>query len=390
MTLAGKAAIVTGAGSGFGEGIARLFAAEGAKVLVADLVGQQAHRVTGAIRDAGGEARACVGDVSQRADFQRMVDETLAAFGRLDVVVNNAGTTHRNTPMLEVDEATYDRVFAVNVKSIYWSAICAVPVLRRQGGGSIINIASTAGLRPRPGPHLVQRQQGCGGDHLQVDGGRAGARQHPGQRDLPGDRRDRPDLDLHGRRHAGAAREVRRLDPARPDEPARGHRRRGAVSGVRSGRLPDRHGARGRRRPLHLRETGMSDPTMRAVVLDGFGGPEVMRLDEVPRPRPGPGQVLIRVAATSVNRADLQQRSGNYAPPPGESEILGLEVAGVIAQLGGGVTGWQVGDRVMTLVGGGGYAEYATAPASTLMPVPGRASIWCAPPASPRCSSRRT
>jgi NADPH:quinone reductase len=114
----------------------------------------------------------------------------------------------------------------------------------------------------------------------------------------------------------------------------------------------------------------MTDMTMRAVVLDGFGGPEVMRLDEVPRPRPGPGQVLIRVAATSVNRADLQQRSGNYAPPPGESEVLGLEVAGVISELGDGVAHWQVGDRVMTLVGGGGYAAYATAPASTLMPVP--------------------
>jgi NADPH:quinone reductase len=110
--------------------------------------------------------------------------------------------------------------------------------------------------------------------------------------------------------------------------------------------------------------------TMRAVVLDGFGGPEVMRLDELPRPRPAPGQVLIRVAATSVNRADLQQRSGNYAPPPGESEVLGLEVAGLIDELGEGVAGWHLGDRVMTLVGGGGYAEYATAPASTLLPVP--------------------
>jgi putative PIG3 family NAD(P)H quinone oxidoreductase len=109
---------------------------------------------------------------------------------------------------------------------------------------------------------------------------------------------------------------------------------------------------------------------MRAVVLDGFGGPEMMRLGEVPRPKAGPRQVLIRVAATSVNRADLQQRTGNYAPPPGESEILGLEVAGLIEALGDGVSGWQVGDRVMTLVGGGGYAEYATAAASTLMPVP--------------------
>jgi putative PIG3 family NAD(P)H quinone oxidoreductase len=110
---------------------------------------------------------------------------------------------------------------------------------------------------------------------------------------------------------------------------------------------------------------------MRAVVLDGFGGPEVMRLDQVARPQPGSGHVLIRVAATSVNRADLQQRTGNYAPPPGESEILGLEVAGVIEALGEGVSGWQEGQRVMTLVGGGGYAEYATAAASTLLPVPG-------------------
>jgi putative PIG3 family NAD(P)H quinone oxidoreductase len=109
---------------------------------------------------------------------------------------------------------------------------------------------------------------------------------------------------------------------------------------------------------------------MRAIVTDGFGGPEVLRLDDAPRPRPGPDQVLIRVAATSVNRADLHQRAGNYAPPPGESEILGLEVAGRIEELGEGVTGWRVGDRVMSLVGGGGYAEYATAPASTLMPVP--------------------
>jgi NADPH:quinone reductase len=110
--------------------------------------------------------------------------------------------------------------------------------------------------------------------------------------------------------------------------------------------------------------------TMRAVVMEGFGGPEVLRLGDAPRRRPGPGQVLVRVAATSVNRADLQQRAGNYPPPPGESEILGLEVAGVIAELGPGVTGWRAGDRVMTLVGGGGYADHALAPASTLLPVP--------------------
>jgi putative PIG3 family NAD(P)H quinone oxidoreductase len=115
----------------------------------------------------------------------------------------------------------------------------------------------------------------------------------------------------------------------------------------------------------------MMAPMMRAVLLDGFGGPEVLRLGDAARPRPAPGQVLIRVAATSVNRADLHQRAGNYPPPPGESEILGLEVAGLIEELGADVAGWRTGDRVMTLVGGGGYAEYALAPASTLMPVPG-------------------
>jgi putative PIG3 family NAD(P)H quinone oxidoreductase len=114
----------------------------------------------------------------------------------------------------------------------------------------------------------------------------------------------------------------------------------------------------------------MAEATMRAVLMDGFGGPEVLRIGQAPRPRPGPDQVLIKVAATSVNRADTQQRAGNYPPPPGESEILGLEVAGVIEEVGEQVTGWRQGDRVMTLVGGGGYAAYAAAPASTLMPVP--------------------
>jgi 3-oxoacyl-[acyl-carrier protein] reductase len=148
MRLDGKVAIVTGGGLGFGEGIAKLFAAEGAKVLVADIDGARAERVAGAI---GGAARASVADVAKGPDFARMVEEAQAAFGRLDIVVNNAGTTHRNQPLLEVDEATYDRVFAVNVKSIYWSVQHALPVFRRQGGGCFVNIASTAGLRPRPG-----------------------------------------------------------------------------------------------------------------------------------------------------------------------------------------------------------------------------------------------
>jgi 3-oxoacyl-[acyl-carrier protein] reductase len=138
---------VTGAASGFGEGIARRFAAEGARVVVADLSLDGAKRLAAEI---GGVAVG--GDVSKGADVAAIVQAAQREFGGLDVVVNNAGTTHRNRPMLEVDEATFDRVYAVNVKSIYWMAQAAIPVLRQQGrGGSIINIGSTAGISPRPG-----------------------------------------------------------------------------------------------------------------------------------------------------------------------------------------------------------------------------------------------
>jgi putative PIG3 family NAD(P)H quinone oxidoreductase len=109
---------------------------------------------------------------------------------------------------------------------------------------------------------------------------------------------------------------------------------------------------------------------MKAVLLSGFGGLDVLKVGEAERPRPGEGQVLVKVVATSINRPDLVQREGKYPPPPGDSEILGLEVAGTIAELGPGVTGWKAGDRVMSLVGGGGYAEYAVAYASHLMRIP--------------------
>ena len=109
---------------------------------------------------------------------------------------------------------------------------------------------------------------------------------------------------------------------------------------------------------------------MKAVLLNGFGGLDVLTVGEVAKPTPAENQVLVRVMATSVNRPDLVQREGKYPPPPGDSEILGLEVAGVIEELGPGVTGWQKGDRVISLVGGGGYAEYAVAYASHLMRIP--------------------
>jgi NADPH2:quinone reductase len=114
---------------------------------------------------------------------------------------------------------------------------------------------------------------------------------------------------------------------------------------------------------------------MKAVLLSGFGGLDVLRIGEAERPRPGEGQVLVKTVATSINRPDLVQREGKYPPPPGDSAILGLEAAGTVAELGPGVAGWKVGDRVMSLVGGGGYAEYAVAYASHLMRIPASMSL---------------
>ena len=151
MRLAGKVALVTGAGSGFGKGIAELFAAEGARVVAADLNGAAVEQVAAAIATNGGEVVPVTGDVSRSHDVAAMVAGAVDSYGRLDIVVNNAGTTHRNRPMLEVDEDEFQRVFDVNVKSIYLSARHAVPVFRRLGGGVMVNIASTAGVRPRPG-----------------------------------------------------------------------------------------------------------------------------------------------------------------------------------------------------------------------------------------------
>ena len=151
MRLTGKTAIVTGGGSGFGEGIAKTYAREGANVVVNDLNGPAAERVASEIALAGGKAIAVAGNVAQREDWQKLREAALEDFGSVQIVVNNAGTTHRNKPVLEVTEAEFDRVYAVNVKSIYWSVQEFVPYFREQGGGSFINIASTAGVRPRPG-----------------------------------------------------------------------------------------------------------------------------------------------------------------------------------------------------------------------------------------------
>jgi 3-oxoacyl-[acyl-carrier protein] reductase len=148
MRLANKIALITGAGSGFGEGIARTFAREGAKVVIADINEKAARDVAAAI---GRDAIAVRTDVSRRADVDAAVQTALSAFGRLDILVNNAGINFSRAPLTEVTEEQFDRIFAVNVKSIYLFAQAVVPHFRRQGGGVIINIGSTAGLRPRPG-----------------------------------------------------------------------------------------------------------------------------------------------------------------------------------------------------------------------------------------------
>ena len=148
MRLKDKTAIVTSAGSGFGKGIAMRFAKEGARVGVVDINAEAAREVASQI---GNSAFAMEADVSIEGDVSRMVQEALDRWGQLDILVNNAGTTHRNQPMTEVTEEEYERIFAVNVKSVYLSAKHIVPVMKKQGFGVILNVASTAGVRPRPG-----------------------------------------------------------------------------------------------------------------------------------------------------------------------------------------------------------------------------------------------
>lgn len=148
MRLADKVAIVTGAASGFGRAIAEAFAAEGARVMVADLNTPGAAAVASAI---GVAALPFTCDVSCKEDVEAMVSTSVQVFGGVDILVNNAGFTHRNQPMLDVSEAEFDRIFAVNVKSIYLTALAVVPRMEARGGGTILNIASTAGVRPRPG-----------------------------------------------------------------------------------------------------------------------------------------------------------------------------------------------------------------------------------------------
>jgi 3-oxoacyl-[acyl-carrier protein] reductase len=159
MDLKEKVAIVTGAGSGFGEAIARAFSAEGALVALLDLRADAANRVVADLPK--GRAIAIATDVSSGDAVRSAVLEANRMWHSPSVVVNNAGFTHKNRSCLEVDEATFDRVFAVNVKSIFHMVQAIVPAMRDQGGGVIINIGSTAGIRPRPGLSWYNASKGA-------------------------------------------------------------------------------------------------------------------------------------------------------------------------------------------------------------------------------------
>jgi len=158
MRLEGKTALVTGAGSGIGKCIAETYVREGARVAVVDIDAAAAKNVA---RTIGNNAIALRCDVSKKADVEGAVNETLAAYGALDILVNNAGATHVNKPMLEIDEAEFDRIYAVNVKGVFFGCQAVVPVFRKAGGGVIINIGSTAGLRPRPGLSAYNATKGA-------------------------------------------------------------------------------------------------------------------------------------------------------------------------------------------------------------------------------------
>jgi 3-oxoacyl-[acyl-carrier protein] reductase len=151
MSLGTKTAAVTGAGSGMGRATARLFAERGADVAVIDIDGEAAEETVSLIGEDGGSAIALTADSSEAADVEAFVERTVSAFGGIDVLHNNAGIPQESTPVEDVTEATWDRIQAVNLKSTFLGAKYAVPQMRADGGGVILNTASTAGIRPRTG-----------------------------------------------------------------------------------------------------------------------------------------------------------------------------------------------------------------------------------------------
>jgi 3-oxoacyl-[acyl-carrier protein] reductase len=161
MKLTGKVALVTGAGSGIGRATAILFAREGARVAVVDVREDAAKATAQEIEHAGGQALAFRADVSRAADNQAAVEQTVARWGRLDVFYANAGVPERPTPVEEVDEATFDRIMAVNVKGPFLGAKYAAPVMKKQRSGVILITGSTSAIRPRPGVQSYSASKGA-------------------------------------------------------------------------------------------------------------------------------------------------------------------------------------------------------------------------------------
>lgn len=157
MKLNGKTAIVTGAASGFGTGIAAKFIVEGARVLVADINGTGAEA---AAKSLGENAIACQVDVGSAASINAMAELAINTYGKLDILVNNAGVTHLPMPMETVTEDDFDRVYNVNIKSIYLAAKAFVPHMKANGAGAILNVASTAGVSPRPNLNWYNASKG--------------------------------------------------------------------------------------------------------------------------------------------------------------------------------------------------------------------------------------
>ncbi len=148
--LQGRVALITGAASGFGEGIARRFAEEGASVVVADINDRAGREVVDDIAGGGGSASYCHADVAVAGEVKDMVARASEAFGGLDILVNNAGRAYSNRPSTDLSEEDFDRLMATNVKSVYLATCEVVPLFRARGGGVMINMASTAAVRPRP------------------------------------------------------------------------------------------------------------------------------------------------------------------------------------------------------------------------------------------------
>jgi 3-oxoacyl-[acyl-carrier protein] reductase len=157
----GKVAIVTGAGSGFGEAIAARFAREGARVVVSDVNDDNGRRVSAAIEKEGGAARYVHADVSKAAEVKALIDSAVSGFGGLDILVNNAGFSHRTVGLWDLPEEEYDRVLATNVKGVFLGCKFAIPIMRQRGGGVIVNTASIGAVAPRPGVTVYNATKGA-------------------------------------------------------------------------------------------------------------------------------------------------------------------------------------------------------------------------------------